>query len=201
MDDLNTVRPPLTSRQSACGSGIRAAGTCLPYKCQPQWQPTHGCHFIRSPTMILIDRSPVEKAKYFAALLIMLLLGACTIRIAPDYSPETASAIVATQRQIDTFYAGLLAAPEDQRKFQTFSKGYQDVEVELRTLILRCTIQPLNKNATDLAKGLLDKLHKDEDLHKTTDAYPTDLAKLHQKQFDDALADMAIVQSDLKDSK
>jgi len=136
--------------------------------------------------------------KLLAGSLAALIVTACTLHIAPDYSPETANSIVGTEKKIDKFYAGLTATPEDQRKFQAFSTEYQDVEVEIRALILRCKIEPMNDRSTEMATTLLDLWQKIESRHKQKDGYGTVLAGDDQERLDNLLTDMALVQQALK---
>ena len=137
-----------------------------------------------------------------AALASMLILTgvACTLHIAPDYSPETATSIVDTEKAVDRFYAALEAVPQDKRSFEQFSPAYQNVEVEIRSLILRSKIQPMNEKTTDMANTLLDLWQKKEGRHKESNTYSDALADADQKMLDGLLTSMALVQQSLKDS-
>jgi hypothetical protein len=133
-----------------------------------------------------------------AALLAAVLVAGCMVHIAPDYSPETANAIVDTEKAIDKFYANLSAVPAEQRKFQQFAQGYSDVEVEIRSLILRTKIQPMNEDSTNLANTALELWQRAEAKHKERDGYSDGLIADDQKRLDDLLTSMAVVQQSLK---
>lgn len=135
-----------------------------------------------------------------AALFVMFAAACAPIHIAPDYSPETATAIVDTEKAVDTFYASVSAVPEGQRTFQQFSAGYQNVEVEIRALILRCKIQPMNGKSVDMANTLLDLWSKKEARHKQSNSYSDALLNIDQQTIDGLLTSMALVQQSLKDS-
>ena len=129
-------------------------------------------------------------------LLVFALSGisGCAVHIAPDYAPETANEIVQAERLIDKFYADLLAVPADQRTYDKFAENYRDIKVEIRVLILRCKIQPLNEDSTKMAETLLDLWQKVEAKHKQKGTYSDVLATIDQERFDGLLTSMAIVE-------
>lgn len=143
-------------------------------------------------------RPTLQLARWFPLFLTLSLPLGCMVHIAPDYSPQTATAIVDTAKLVDKFYINMEATPEDQRKFQMFAQGYRDVEVEIRSLILRTRIQPMNDDSTNMANTALDLWQKYEARHKQRDAYSDALASDDQKRLDDLLTAMALVQQSLK---
>jgi hypothetical protein len=109
---------------------------------------------------------------------------------------------VDTQKAVDKFYARLEETREDQRHFSQFASDYQDIEVQIRTLILRTELQAHDEKGTDMANTLLDLWKKKAARHKASDQYSEDIAEVDQKILDGLLTSMALALQNLKgDSK
>lgn len=121
----------------------------------------------------------------------LLLLTGCTPKWVADYDARMLEAILATAKQVDGFYGNLLIAPEDTRPFDQFAEAYVAIEVELRSLVTRNEIRPLNSESTRIATTALEQWQQYLSRHREKDGYATRVAELHRKNMQRLLTAMA----------
>jgi hypothetical protein len=134
-----------------------------------------------------LSRSRAGRFRALAALLGSLLaLGStgCLQLIAP-YDDQTVRDIFAAARAVDQFYGELLEAPAGKRQYALFSERYVRIESELRSLVLRNEVRPLNEDSTEIARNILALWQQKKERHMKTDSYQTGAANLDRERFAD----------------
>jgi hypothetical protein len=127
----------------------------------------------------------MNRARVPAALgLAALLLGGCIRLIAP-YDAQIESETLAAAKAVDRFYADLLEEDENQRPYARFRERYVQVETDLRALVLRNEVRPLNTESAGIARDLLTLWGQKKELHRTRNGYRTGAARLDRDRFAD----------------
>lgn len=126
--------------------------------------------------------------------LILILLNGCGIKLVADYDAATYESILSTAKLVDTFYVNLLVTPENEREYKNFVDQYIAIEVEIRSLVMRTKIHPLNEESTGIAETILAKWLKYKDAHETADTYKSALIQLHWQRFTRLFTAMAIAE-------
>ena len=88
----------------------------------------------------------------FLFSLLSLASAGCLQLIAP-YDDQTVRDIFAAARAVDQFYGELLEAPAGKRQYALFSERYVRIESDLRALVLRNEVRPLNEDSTEIARN------------------------------------------------
>ena len=125
---------------------------------------------------------------------VLMLFNACGIKLVADYDAATYDAILSTAKQVDTFYVNLLITPENERQFKNFVDQYVTIEVEMRSLVMRSKIRPLNDESSGIAETILAKWLKYKNAHETADAYTSAEVQLHWQRFTRLFTAMAIAE-------
>lgn len=131
---------------------------------------------------------------FFIAVLVLLALATCQLKLVADYDAATADAIFETAKRIDAFYAYLLDLPSTQRQYTKHAEEYRAIEVELGSLVMRNKVRPLNEESTAVAETTLATWVKYKDAHRQSDTYKDALAKLHRKRMARLLVAMAVAE-------
>ena len=111
-----------------------------------------------------------------------LSLGACVHLIAP-YDDLTQQAIFAAARGVDQFYGELLEADAGKRPYAKFAERYVQIDTDLRALLLRNEVRPLNEDSTNIARTLLTLWEEKKEQHRRRDGYPDGVATLDRARF------------------
>lgn len=120
----------------------------------------------------------------FLGSLLVLGSSACLQLIAP-YDDQTVRDIFAAARTVDQFYGDLLEAPAGKRQYARFSERYVQIESDLRALVLRNEVRPLNEDSTGIARNILTLWRQKKERHMQTDTYQAGAAGLDRERFAD----------------
>lgn len=124
------------------------------------------------------SRAPVA----LLAIAALALPWGCVHLIAP-YDEQTQQAIFAAARAVDQFYAEMLETDPGKRPYSRFSERYVQVGTELRALLLRNEVRPLNDDSTSIARTLVSLWEEKKEGHRKRDAYPDGAARLDRDRF------------------
>lgn len=116
--------------------------------------------------------------------LLTLASAGCLQLIAP-YDDQTVRDIFATARAVDQFYGELLEAPAGKRQYAHFSERYVQIESDLRALVLRNEVRPLNEESTEMAGNILTLWRQKKERHMRSDTYQSGAAVLDRDRFAD----------------
>lgn len=116
------------------------------------------------------------------AVLLAATLAGCLQLVAP-YDDQTEREIFAAARTVDQFYGELLEARTDARRYAKFADRYVQVETELRALVLRNEVRPLNEDSVEIVRNILTLWTQAKDRHRTHDRYEPGAARLDRDRF------------------
>jgi hypothetical protein len=125
------------------------------------------------------------RSRTCTALLALLLLAAygCVVHYVADYDSSVKNEILSISKKVDIFYGELLETPVQERKYESYKARYIDIETDLRALLVRNEVRPLNRESTKQCRIALDLWIEDKDDHKKNNTVKDVVAALHRKQF------------------
>ncbi len=86
-------------------------------------------------------------------------------------------------KEIDRFYGELLYTKEDERNYDRFKEQYLAIEVDLRGLLTKNKIRPLNDESTKQTEIALELWLDDKKQHKENDKVSDFIINRHREQF------------------
>lgn len=124
--------------------------------------------------------------KPYAVLLFFLFpvfFFGCTVQYVAEYDESIKTEIVRIAAQVEMFYADILETDEAERVYENFRDRYISIEVDLRTLLLRNKIRPLNEESTKQTEIALELWIDDKEQHKSENTVSNFIINSHRKQF------------------
>lgn len=115
--------------------------------------------------------------------LVFLVSTGCTVKYVAEYDAAIKEEIVQVSKKVDLFWGELLDTPINERKYAKFKDKYNEIEADIRGLVMRNEIRPLNKESTKQAKIALDLWIEDRELHRKNDGFTDFEARQHRTQF------------------
>lgn len=116
-------------------------------------------------------------------LLLLIASAGCGVKFVADYDDATFNEILKISKSVDRFYGDLLEAPEADRKYAKYSGRYVDIETDVRSLLTRNKLRPLNAESIQINETILKLWLKYKDAHQKTDGYRTGVARLDRDRF------------------
>jgi hypothetical protein len=120
-------------------------------------------------------------AVFFISLFVFF--NSCTVQYVAEYDESIKNEIIRIATQVEMFFAELFEADETERKYENFKERYIAIEVDLRTLLLRNKIRPLNEESTKQSEIALELWVEDKEQHKNENTVSNFIINLHRKQF------------------
>jgi len=140
----------------------------------------------------------IRKQKYnywFMLVLIVYTISGCRVQYVADYDDNIRNDIISIAEEIDMFYTLLLETPEADRTYESFKEDYLDIEVSLRSLLMKNKIRPLNEESTRQTEIALELWLEDKEAHKEDDTVSDFIVNQHRSQFQRIFIAMAIGES------
>lgn len=128
---------------------------------------------------------------YLLFLLIYFGAAGCTVKYVAEYDTTIKDEIVQISKKVDLFWGDLLDTPSNERKYGKFKVKYNEIEADIRGLVMRNEIRPLNDESTKQAKIALGLWVQDRELHRNNDGFSDFEAKRHRVQFTRVFTAMA----------
>lgn len=121
----------------------------------------------------------------FAFLLFFLALFAsgCMVRYVAEYDTEVKTEILRIAKEVDLFWGKLLDTPTNQRQYAKFRNDYNLIEADLRNLLMRNKIRPLNDESVEQSQIALDLWVDDKSTHKEKNSISDFIAERHREDF------------------
>jgi hypothetical protein len=144
------------------------------------------------------DEMIIRKQKYnywFILVLIVYTISGCRVQYVADYDDNIRNDIISIAEEIDMFYTLLLETPEADRTYESFKEDYLDIEVSLRSLLMKNKIRPLNEESTRQTELALELWLEDKETHKEDDTVSDFIINQHRSQFQRIFIAMAIGES------
>ena len=113
----------------------------------------------------------------------VVIAAGCQVKFVADYDAKNAQQILQVAKRVDYFYTKLLNEAENKRTYDKSKTEYVDIEVELRSLLMRNEIKPLNKESIKIISTIIKKWKKYQFNHKSNNAYKTVLLENHRDRF------------------
>ncbi len=107
----------------------------------------------------------------------------CSVKFVADYDAKVVEKTLQVATQIDRFYSKLLLTDISNRGYSAYASEYIDITVEIKSLLLRTKVHPLNENSTSIVQTILKEFEKNRDNHKKNNTYKDVLVKIHEKRF------------------
>ncbi len=117
------------------------------------------------------------------SLLLLTLAAPACLRLIAPYDEQTQQAIFSAARAVDQLYGELLETDPGKRRYAKFSERYVQIDTELRALVLRNEVRPLNQDSTDIARDILKLWEEKKEQHRRTDGYSDGAARLDRARF------------------
>ena len=117
-----------------------------------------------------------------AAMFSVAVIG-CTYQYVADYDASVVEDVNLISKKIDIFFGKLLETPVDERGYQRFKDTYIEVEADLRLLLRRNEIRPLNDETTKQINITLNLWLDDKAKHAKDNTVSNFIAKRHREQF------------------
>lgn len=144
------------------------------------------------------DEMIIRKQKYnysFLLVLIVYTISGCRVQYVADYDDNIRNDIISIAEGIDMVYTLLLETPEADRTYESFKEDYLDIEVSLRSLLMKNKIRPLNEESTRQTEIALELWLEDKEAHKEDDTVSDFIINQHRSQFQRIFIAMAIGES------
>ncbi len=124
-------------------------------------------------------------------LLLFLTITGCTVKYVAEYDATIKEEIIQVSKKVDLFWGDMLDTPANERKYVKFKDKYNEIEADMRSLVMKNEIRPLNQESTRQAEIVLGLWVEDRELHRKNDSFSDFEAKQHRKQFTRAFIAMA----------
>lgn len=127
----------------------------------------------------------VKQYKFPIVFLISILLSVtgCTVKYVADYDASIKEEIFQVANKVDFFWGTLLDTQVTDRKYDKFKDQYNQIESDIRGLVMKNEVRALNKESTKQANIALKLWIEDKSIHKGNDNFSDFEAKRHRKQF------------------
>jgi hypothetical protein len=127
----------------------------------------------------------LAKQKWAGIFLVVvaLNLGGCTVSYVAEYDASIKDEIVRIAKEVDLFWGALLDVDAAKRDYDKFKDQYNQIETDIRGLVLKNEIRALNTESTKQAGIALDLWIQDRESHKKTNSFSDFLAKRHREQY------------------
>jgi hypothetical protein len=135
----------------------------------------------------------IVKQIILIVFLMTVLLGAsgCAVRYIADYDASIKDEIIQVAKDVDRFWGSLLDVQASDRKYERYKEQYNEIEADIRSLVMKNEIRALNRESIKQANIALELWMEDRSLHKKNDGFSDFEAKRHRKQFNRVFTAMA----------
>jgi len=112
-----------------------------------------------------------------------LSFSGCTVHYVADYDASIKEEILQVAKNVDLFWGALIDSDTSKREYEKFKVQYNQIETDIRGLVMINEIRDLNTESTKQANIALDLWVKDRKFHKQNNTFSDFEAKRHRKQF------------------
>lgn len=119
----------------------------------------------------------------FAAFLTIGMLSGCTVKLVSEYDASIKDETLRIAKKVDLFWGNLLDTDMAERQYDSFKDQYNDIETDIRGLLMKSEIREQNEASTKQISNLLELWIEDKKIHKESDTFSNFEAIRHRKQF------------------
>lgn len=124
-------------------------------------------------------------------IIILFSINGCVVRYVADYDASIKNEIIQVAKTVDLFWGDLLDTNHSERKYNKFKKEYNQIETDIRGLVMRNKIRTLNQESTRQANIALNLWIEDRSDHKKNDDFSDFQAQKHREQYNRVFVAMA----------
>jgi hypothetical protein len=115
--------------------------------------------------------------------ILLISYSGCSVKLVSDYDQTTADELIRIAKEVDVFYGTMAELPDTAREYSRFSKDYVEIESDIRSLVIRNKMRPLNEESIKISETILDEFMKYRTKHKEENIYKDTLIKLHRNRL------------------
>jgi hypothetical protein len=120
---------------------------------------------------------------YLFVTFCFLMQSGCTYKLVADYNSGLSEETIMVAKKVDYFYANLLNTPDSLRTFDRSSQAYTEIEVDIKSILMRNKIRPLNEESVKIIENTDSLWQKYKTRHKDENTYKDSLLELHRERF------------------
>ena len=136
----------------------------------------------------ILNRLPVF---YLLLIFISIFTTDCTVQFVARYDEAVKNDIIHISSEVDKFYSRLLETDVNERTYNRFREEYLEIESDIRTLLTKNQIRPLNDESTKQTENALKLWLDDKDTHKKNNTVSDFIINSHRSQFQRLFVAMA----------
>lgn len=146
------------------------------------------------------DNLAPVKPKFSAWALVMLSwlsimsMSACRVQLLPSHDAALQEEITTLAKTVDKFYLHMMESDSAGRSFSANVGEYINIEAELRSILNKNRIRPLNQNAIRINEITLETWIKEKEKHRTANTLSQGLVKLNAMTFRDFFYAMLVAE-------
>jgi hypothetical protein len=126
----------------------------------------------------------ISRLKFILPLLVCLsVCPGCSVKLVSDYDQSTADELIRIAKKVDMFYGNMSELPDIEREYGKYSKDYVDIESDIRSLVIRNRMRPLNDESIKISETILTEFVKYRKSHKEENLYKNTLLVLHRNRL------------------
>lgn len=113
----------------------------------------------------------MKNSKLLILIIAALLFNSCVFNRVAEYDKESIFQIIKTSKKVDMFFITLLEEESGERLFEKSKSNYNEIEIELRTLIMLNKTRPNNEESTTITEHVLQIWLEFKAAHKQNNGY------------------------------
>ena len=137
---------------------------------------------------------------FLLSFLILGVLG-CRVTLVPPYDAAMEDQITNTARLNDALYLQMLEMKEADRKYEVFAPRYQEIELEINSIVMKTKARDHNKDLLVIAGDLQKLFVQLKTDHKTKNTLADGDIKLNQMQIGAIWTSFLVAEKALKRQK
>lgn len=130
----------------------------------------------------------INKTLLAMSVLVLLTFNSCKVSFVPNFDAALLEQIESTAKSVDKFYLQILESGKidtNNRKFDKYIEQYIEIEVEIKSLLNKNKIKPLNNSSVRICEITLELWIKYKEEHRKDRLLSDGVIKLNRKTFDD----------------
>ena len=143
----------------------------------------------------------INRLLFVVVIVALFASSGCAVRYVADYDASIKEEIFQVAKKVDIFWGVLLDTDKAERPYDKFKEQYNQIEADLRVLVMKNEIRALNKESTKQANIALSLWVEDRQIHKKEDSFSNSEAQRHRKQFHRVFTAMASGEDIKKNAK
>jgi len=138
----------------------------------------------------------ISGAMFLFTLSLLAVLGtsSCRVQLLPSHDFALQEEITTLAKTVDRFYLQMLESDSTGRSFSANVSEYIHIETELRSILNKNRIKPLNQNAVEINEITLKTWIKEKEKHRTAQILSPGLIKLNSMTFQDFFYAMLVAE-------